>query len=94
MMWFVRMKAMRESKVFWKAEQLVGRGMDGIGEFGEDLLRGLGGIDLFGDAGELGLVAMQIVVADFKQVVERDVDHLVVAQLLREGSRAQFVVAI
>ena len=71
MMWLVRMKVIRRIEgVVEGAEELVGRGVDG-GEFGEDLLRGLGGIDLFGDAGELGLVLMQVGEGDLEQVVER-----------------------
>ena len=74
-------------------EQLAGRGVEG-GELGEDLRGGLDGIDLFGDAGELGLVFAQVGVGDFEQVVERDVDHLVVEELLAEGVGAELVVAV
>ena len=65
-------------------EELVGRGVD-LGEVGEDLLGGLGGVDFVGYACELGLVFVQIGVGNFEQVVERDVDHFVVEELLAEG---------
>ncbi len=66
-------------------EKLVGRGVDG-GEFGEDFLRGFGGVDVLGDAGELGLVLVQVGVGDLEQAVERDVDHFVVEKLFGKVS--------
>ncbi len=60
----------------------------------QDLLRGTLGIDLGGDFAELGLVAAQILVADFEQAVERDIDHFVVQQLLAISVGADAEVAV
>ncbi len=73
-------------------EELVRGGMDG-GELGEDFFRRFGGVDFLGDAGELGLIAMEVGVGDLEQVGERDVDHLVVAELVGEGGGAEAIVA-
>ena len=84
---------MRLEKVAGRSEELVGCGVDG-GEFGEDLVGGLGGIELVGDAFELGLVFVEVGVGDLEQMVERDVDHLVVEELFAEGVGAEAVVAV
>ena len=43
---------------------------------------------------EVLLVFVQVGAADFKQFVERDVDHLVVLEFLREGVGADAEVAV
>ncbi len=65
-----------------------------LAQFGEDLLRGFGGVDFFGDAGELGLVFVEVVEGDAEETIEGDVDHLVVAEFFCEGLCTEFVVAI
>ena len=58
------------------------------------MLWGLGGVDLFRDAGELGLIFVEVVEGDLEEAVERSVDHLVVAEFFCEGGGAEFVVAV
>src|SRR5215469_5734221 len=73
-------------------EEFVGCRMNG-GQFSEDLLRSLCGVNLFSDASELGLIFVEVGVGDFEKAVERDVDHLVVAEFFGEGRGAELVVA-
>ena len=69
---------MRLAKVSWNdPRSLSGAGWM-VASSASTSLRCLGGIDLFGDAGELGLIFVEVVEADLEEVVERDVDHLVV----------------
>ena len=74
-------------------EQLAGRGV--LLSQGGELLLGRGvGVDAFGDLGEGGLVLVQVGKADGKELVERSVDHLFVAEGLRVGVRTVLVVAV
>ncbi len=57
-------------------------------------LRGFGGVDFFGDAGELGLIFVEVGVGDLEEAVEGDVDHLVVEEFFAEGVGAESVVAV
>ena len=57
-------------------------------------MRGFGGVYFFGDAGELGLIFVEVVEGDPKEAIERNVDHLVVAEFFCEGLGAEFVVAV
>ncbi len=74
-------------------QQLVGRRMHRC-KLRELLLRRLGGIDLFGDAGELGLVLVEIIKTDLQQMVERDIDHFAIGEVLRVGVGTETEVAV
>ena len=62
-------------------QQSIGLGMVLL-QHAQHLLGRLVGIDLRGDALQLSLVLVQVVVANLQQTVERDLDHVVVEQLL------------
>ncbi len=94
MMWWVSMKAIRLAKVFWKASRSLSGAGWMLASSARALLRGLGGVDFFGDAGEFGLVFVKVVEGDGEEVVERNVDHLVVAEFFAEGVGAQLEVAV
>lgn len=64
------------------------------GEIGEHLLRRLVRFEFLGDLGELRLIRAQVGHVDLDELVERNVDHLVVLQLLRVGVGAELEVAV
>ena len=63
------------------AEKLIGRRML-MPEFLKDLTRSLVWLKLFGNFGEVLLVAMQVGVADFEKLRQWNVDHFVILQFL------------
>ncbi len=93
-MWWARMKVMSEANWSWKAS----RSLSGAGWMVASSARTSSGVLVgstsLGDAGELGLVLVQVGVGDFEQAVEGDVDHLVVEELFAEGVGAEAVVAV
>ena len=76
-----------------RIQQIARRGMDHR-QLGKNLLRRLGGINQLRHAGKLRLVPVQIVEGNRQQTVQRNVDHLVVGQLLLECLGAQAEVAV
>jgi hypothetical protein len=75
------------------AQQLVRRRVI-LFEILENLLRRSIRIDFRGDLAESLLIGAKIVVSDFEQPVERDVDHFLERELLRVILRAQAEVAM
>ena len=73
-------------------EELIGCGMV-LTEFEEDGLRILAGLELFGDLDEVLLILVHVGPADFEELVEGDVDHLVVEEFFGEGVGADAEVA-
>ena len=94
MMWCVSMKVISESKVFWKAARSLSGAGWMVASSASTSVRSLGGVDFLGDAGELGLIFVQVGEGDLEQAVERDVHHLVVGELLAEGVGAEPEVAV
>ena len=89
MMWWVLMKVMRLAKVSWNASRSLSGAGWMVASSARTSCRGFGGVDFFGDAGELGLIFVEVVEGDLEEAVERDVDHLVVAEFFAEGVGAE-----
>ena len=65
-----------------------------LAEFFKHSLRILVRLQLLGDLIEVCLILAQISPANFEQLIQRQIDHLVVFELLRESLRADAEVAI
>ncbi len=82
MMWCDWMKSRQAAQhVAKRLQQIAGRGMV-LRRFIQNLLRSALGIDLGGHLLELGLILAQVLRADFEQLIERRVDHLLVSSFL------------